>query len=96
MVDGADLCCPPTWRFAVRQRGIPCPPTGSMTCPVSARPRPNRPHSETGPNYPCRLTFSGLHVEEPRKGCVQRALTDAYSDTTDAVWRPSRKSQEAA
>jgi hypothetical protein len=33
-----------------RLQGRPNPPS-------PARPRPNRPHSESGPNYPCRLTL---------------------------------------
>ena len=30
-----EICCPPTGNSRVRQRGFPCPPTGSMSCPLS-------------------------------------------------------------
>ncbi len=29
------ICCPPAGNSRVRQRGFPCPPTGSMSCPLS-------------------------------------------------------------
>jgi len=36
LVDGADKSCPPAWRSRVRQRGLRCPATWSMSCPLSA------------------------------------------------------------
>ena len=35
LVDAADICCPPAWRSPVRQRGVFCPSTWIMTCPLS-------------------------------------------------------------
>ncbi len=29
------VACPPTWSPGVRQRGVPCPPTGRFPCPSS-------------------------------------------------------------
>ena len=35
---GREVCCPPTWRFGVRQPGFICPPTWSFCCPPSVPP----------------------------------------------------------
>ena len=71
LVDGADFCCPPTWRSAVRQRGACCPSTGSICCPFSRARRRALLHDST--------TAKACPVARPGQGaraCGGEACSD--------------------